>query len=91
MTGWDRPQLETWTSTDAPGGFACDTPTAMQVPVCFICGDVIGVYEPLVVVGASCGETTSLAREPQMADRGHIAHRDCSPGYVPEIRGTRVH
>ena len=34
---------------------------------CCVCGDVIGVYEPLVVTGDGCVRRTSLAREPQLA------------------------
>lgn len=45
---------------------------------CAVCGDVIGVYEPLVVVAAESMRTTSLAREPVLGSgREVLAHRGC--------------
>lgn len=35
---------------------------------CRVCGDVIGVYEPLLVCGQAQTRTTSLAREPELHD-----------------------
>lgn len=46
---------------------------------CPVCGDVIGVYEPLVVVAAESMRTTSLAREPALGSaREVLAHRGCA-------------
>lgn len=45
---------------------------------CPVCGDVIGVYEPLVVVAAGSMRTTSLAREPALGSgREVLVHRGC--------------
>lgn len=38
------------------------------MPRCEHCGDVIGVYEPLVVGGDAGCRTTSLAAEPALGD-----------------------
>lgn len=38
------------------------------LPRCEHCGDVIGVYEPLVVGGDAGRRTTSLAAEPALGD-----------------------
>jgi hypothetical protein len=48
------------------------------VPRCARCGDVIGVYEPAVLVIDGAPRGTSLAAEPA-AERGAGAwhHRDC--------------
>jgi hypothetical protein len=47
------------------------------LPRCQRCGEIIGVYEPLVVGGASSWRTTSLAAEPELEDadvsRLHLA------------------
>jgi hypothetical protein len=45
---------------------------------CKGCGDVIGVYEPLVVCGVQSTRTTSRAAEPDLrgSDGAHY-HRDC--------------
>ena len=51
----------------------------MQPPVrCLLCGDAIGVFEPLLVVGPRSGRTTSLAREPLLGSGDEIImHRAC--------------
>lgn len=45
---------------------------------CEGCGDVIGVYEPLVVCSGRSTRTTSRAAEPDLrgSDGAHY-HRDC--------------
>ena len=50
---------------------------------CKQCGDVIGVYEPLVVCTEDVARTTSRAAEPSCtpADSTHY-HRDC---YTAEL------
>ena len=46
--------------------------------LCCVCGDVIGVYEPLLVVGSGSVRTSSLAREPLLGDGEEvIVHRGC--------------
>lgn len=46
--------------------------------MCWVCGDVIGVYEPLVVVAAGSVRSSSLAQEPALRS-GHevLAHHAC--------------
>jgi hypothetical protein len=45
---------------------------------CMICGDVLGVYEPLLVVGQKGGRTSSLAREPLLGSGDEmLMHRAC--------------
>jgi hypothetical protein len=45
---------------------------------CLYCGDVIGVYEPLVVQCGGDGRESSLAAEPDLWSPGrHCFHRQC--------------
>jgi hypothetical protein len=45
---------------------------------CAHCGDVIGVYEPLVVVHDGVARTTSAAAEPHLGEEpGERFHRAC--------------
>ena len=45
---------------------------------CVHCGDVIGVYEPLVACVGDEARETSRAAEPDVADHGaELYHRDC--------------
>jgi hypothetical protein len=45
---------------------------------CLICGDVLGVYEPLLVVGPKGGRTSSFAREPLLGSGDEmLMHRAC--------------
>jgi len=46
---------------------------------CALCSDVIGVYEPLVVVDHEGGtRRTSIAAEPRLRhDQGHYYHDTC--------------
>jgi hypothetical protein len=54
--------------------------------LCPVCGDVIGVYEPLLVVGAGSVRTSSLARESLLRDSEElIVHRACGQ----DLAGTR--
>jgi hypothetical protein len=49
-----------------------------QLLRCARCGDVIGAYEPLVVLEAGGARQTSCAAEPQLAlDDGERYHRAC--------------
>jgi hypothetical protein len=51
---------------------------AMELFVCEHCGDVIGIYEPLVACAADGERTTSRAAEPELeAAAGAYYHRDC--------------
>ncbi len=46
------------------------------MPLCRICGNVIGVYEPLVVRReGEARETSRAAQDGQL--RGELYHRDC--------------
>jgi hypothetical protein len=60
---------------------ASHEPEVQPVPLCAACGEVIGVYEPLVHVINGVARKTSRAAEPQLA-RGqadavyHLACRD---------------
>ncbi len=45
---------------------------------CPLCGDVIGVYEPLLVVGGGAARGSSLTREPLLGSgEDVIVHRAC--------------
>jgi hypothetical protein len=62
---------------------------------CLICGDVMGVYEPLLVVGQKGGRTSSLAREPQLGSGDEmLMHRACGvdfgsgPGEGSDVLGN---
>jgi hypothetical protein len=48
-------------------------------PVCNVCGDAVGMYEPVVALTADSMHRSALAREPQLADsRAVLVHRDCA-------------
>jgi hypothetical protein len=49
---------------------------------CDECGDVIGVYEPLVLVADDGARETSRAACPDVADSGEHYHRAC---YVERV------
>ncbi len=50
----------------------------MSGVLCSVCGDVIGVYEPLVVVGVGSVRSSSLAREPALRLGAEVlAHGAC--------------
>lgn len=45
---------------------------------CVRCGDVIGVYEPLVACVGDAARETSRAAEPDVGDHGaELYHREC--------------
>ena len=47
---------------------------------CAHCGDVIGIYEPLIVVEEHGARQTSRAAEPELRGLpGHHYHRACYP------------
>ena len=51
-----------------------------SIPTCVVCGDVLGVYEPVLVLEEGTARPSSLAREPRLADgNGTLAHRSCKP------------
>jgi hypothetical protein len=46
--------------------------------LCPLCGDVIGAYEPLLVVGGGAARRSSLMREPSLGSGEEvIVHRAC--------------
>lgn len=44
---------------------------------CQLCGEVIGVYEPLVVSESSYARVTSRAAEPALPATGSYCHHSC--------------
>lgn len=57
---------------------------------CPICGDVIGIYEPLLVLGPGSPRPSSLAKEPLLASSdGRIVHRGCATAVAEIAEGTR--
>jgi hypothetical protein len=47
-------------------------------PQCVDCGDVIGVYEPLMHVSGATARRTSLAADPEVcSEAGDCYHADC--------------
>lgn len=50
-------------------------------PTCLYCGDVIGVYEPVLVLDHEADRETSLAREPELVTQPNVclAHSACVP------------
>jgi hypothetical protein len=45
---------------------------------CSICGEPLGVYERILVIGTDSARATSLAREPDVGDSGAtVIHHDC--------------
>lgn len=52
---------------------------AQAQPICPVCQDRIGVYEPIRVVGDETGAITSLAREPQLrSGQRELMHLACA-------------
>lgn len=51
-------------------------------PICAICHDIVGVYEPVLVVGQEPPQPTSLASQPQLSNNGcQLVHLACArPG-----------
>lgn len=55
--------------------------------LCAACGDVIGVYEPMIVITAGGARKTSRAREPELTqDDGILLHAHCEAPRRPESR-----
>lgn len=46
---------------------------------CRVCGEVIGVYEPLIVLREGAHHETSKAAADDGQLRGELYHRDCYP------------
>ena len=53
---------------------------------CALCGDVIGVYEPAVIVVDGVAHATALATSPDtlLLDGAHVYHRACSLDAAPD-------
>lgn len=53
--------------------------TTQAQPVCPVCHDRMGVYEPILVAGEDAGTTTSLAREPRLrGETRELVHLGCA-------------
>jgi hypothetical protein len=64
--------------TTEPSGWLHRSGTAMERLLCEACGDVIGVYEPLVMRTSDSERATSRAAEPELRARdGAYFHRQC--------------
>lgn len=63
---------------EEPIGRAHEPNAAMERFLCEACGDVIGVYEPLVMLTVEDERATSRAAEPELhASDGAYFHRGC--------------
>jgi hypothetical protein len=48
-------------------------------PRCTICHEIVGVYEPVLVVGQEPSRPTSLASDPQLSNNGcQLMHLACA-------------
>jgi hypothetical protein len=57
---------------------AAEIEPAHALPMCARCGDVIGVYDPLVHVSGERARRTSRAAEPEILNvAGRIYHEEC--------------
>lgn len=57
---------------------AAEIESAHVLPLCARCGDVIGVYDPLVHVAGERARRTSRAAEPEILNvAGRIYHDAC--------------
>jgi hypothetical protein len=65
-------------NTDAPRPDPLHN-SAMSAPcVCPVCGDAIGVYEPVLVIDGGWARTSSLLREPLLGSGADVViHRAC--------------
>jgi hypothetical protein len=60
----------------------------VQALRCSACGDAIGAYEPAVVIEQGLARGTSLAREPEIAERDEpVVHRSCADAGRAESLG----
>lgn len=58
--------------------------TATAPPRCPTCGDVLGIYEPLLVRSGGSLRQTSFAAEPDLlGGAAAVYHRDCAPPDAP--------
>ena len=55
--------------------------------LCALCGDRIGVYEPMIVITPYGARRTSRAREPLLPQSGAILLHDGCYGIEPYERG----
>jgi hypothetical protein len=60
----------------------------VQALRCSVCGDAIGTYEPAVVIEQGRARGTSMAREPEIAERDEpVVHRSCADAGRAESLG----
>jgi hypothetical protein len=72
----DSPSTEA--ATAEPAGEAHEQSKAVERFLCEVCGDVIGVFEPLVMRTVENERATSRAAEPELRARdGAYFHREC--------------
>lgn len=57
--------------------YSCDLSADLPRPRCRHCGDVIGVYEPVVVQTDDGERQTSLAAEPGLSADERCFHGEC--------------
>lgn len=58
--------------------------------LCPVCGDAIGVYEPMIVITGGGARRTSRAREPSLTqDDGILVHASCDTGPAKESAEDR--
>lgn len=64
-------------------------PAIDQTSRCSRCGDVIGVYEPLVIVEGGGPRESSLAAEPALADASaKLYHQGCHAASAEQLERT---
>jgi hypothetical protein len=74
----DIAQLDSLRASPLAREIATRASGAMERFLCEACGDVVGVYEPLVMRTAENQRTTSRAAEPELrAGDGAYFHREC--------------
>ncbi|HEY3971306.1 MAG TPA: hypothetical protein VGL79_07885 [Solirubrobacteraceae bacterium] len=79
---WAQPtrldSLRTGAATAEAKSRVREQSAAMERFLCEVCGDVIGAYEPLVMLTTESKRTTSRAAEPGLRARdGAYFHREC--------------
>jgi hypothetical protein len=56
-------------------------PTVERLPRCPVCSEVIGIYEPVIVITSRDHRRTSLALEPGLATSEEtVVHHECAAG-----------
>ena len=74
----DSPRAEPAAAPAKPTSKVHEPRAAMERFLCEACGDVIGVYEPLVMRTTESERATSRAAEPELRARdGAYFHRGC--------------